>query len=164
MRILITYASRRGGTEGIAQILGESLRDERYEVEVLPPGDVNDLDRYDAVVVGGALYAHRWHRAARRFVKRHVADLRKRSTYFFSSGPLDDTASAGDIPPVASVAALMSLVGARGHVTFGGRLRQDAKGFPARAMAKTYSGDWRDPEQVRTWGRFIAADLVGGTK
>lgn len=45
----------------------------------------------------------------------------------------------------------MSRIGARGHVTFGGRLAADAKGFPASAMAKTRAGDRRDPEQVRHW-------------
>ena len=140
LRILITYGSKSGGTEGLAQMLAEGLRAERHEVDVLAPRDVDALDPYDAVIVGGALYAHRWHRAARRFVKRHAADLRRRPTYLFSSGPLDDTASTGDIPPVVGVVALMRLVGARSHITFGGRLLQDAGGFPARAMAKTRSG------------------------
>ena len=164
MRILITCGSKRGGTEGLGQMLGESLRDEEYEVDVLPPGNVKTLDSYDAVIVGGALYANRWHKAARRFVKRHAADLSTRPTYLFSSGPLDGTASAGDIPPVAGVAALMTAVGARGHVTFGGRLLSDAKGFPASAMAKTRSGDWRDPEHVRTWAKLVATELDGGVK
>ena len=31
---------------------------------------------------------------------------------------------------------MMEKVGAKGHVTFGGRLPADAKGFPASAMAK----------------------------
>jgi len=164
MRILVTYGSKSGGTEGLAQMLGLNLRNEQCEVDVLPPNAVEGIDTYDAVVVGGALYAKRWHKAARRFVKRHAADLRKRPTYFFSSGPLDDTASASDIPPVKGVTALMTAVGARGHVTFGGRLLPDAKGFPASAMAKTRSGDWRDPEHVRTWARFVATELDVGTK
>ena len=164
MRVLITCASKRGGTEGIGQMLGERLREEHYEVDVLPPGDVKGLDTYDAVIVGGALYANRWPKAARRFVKRHSADLSRRPTYFFSSGPLDDSASAGDIPPVTGVVALMTSVGARGHVTFGGRLLPDAKGFPASAIAKTRSGDWRDAERVRTWAKSIATELDGGVK
>lgn len=49
--------------------------------------------------------------------------------------------------------------GARGHVTFGGRLAPDAKGFPASAMAKTNAGDWRDPEHVRGWVAAVAKEL-----
>jgi menaquinone-dependent protoporphyrinogen oxidase len=137
----------------------DGLRDEGFTVDVLPPGQVRRLDGYDAVIVGGALYALRWHKAARRFVKRHAAELRQRATYFFSSGPLDDSAGRRDIPPVSGVSALMERAGARGHVTFGGRLTPDAKGFPASAMAKSRAGDWRDPERVRDWTRTVAAQL-----
>ena len=37
------------------------------------------------------------------------------------------------IPPVPQVQELLERIGARGHVTFGGRLPADAKGFPASA-------------------------------
>ncbi len=53
----------------------------------------------------------------------------------------------------------MDQVHARGHVTFGGRLPADAKGFPASAMAKKNAGDWRDQEQVRSWVDSIVPEL-----
>ena len=161
MRVLITFASSRGGTQGLAEMVAEDLREEGFDVDVLPPRRLKRLDGYNAVIVGGALYASRWHREARRFVKRHTAELRRRLVYFFSSGPLDDSATGGDIPPVKGVKALMERVGARGHVTFGGRLSPDAKGFPASAMAKRRAGDWRDPGQVRDWTRTVASQLRG---
>jgi len=156
MSILVTYGSTRGGTEGLARMVADGLGEEGFTVALLPPRQVKSLDGYDAVVVGGALYAFRWHRAAKRFVKHHAGELQKRPTYFFSSGPLDDSAAKGDIAPVKGVQALMDRVGARGHVTFGGRLSPDARGFPASAMAKNLSGDWRDAGHVREWVRAIA--------
>ena len=120
---------------------------------------MRSLDGYDAVIVGGALYANRWSRPSRRFVKRHTAALRTRPVFFFSSGPLDSSAAEHDIPPTKQVTKLMERVGAREHVTFGGRLPADARGFPASAMAKKHSGDWRDPEQVRAWGHHVAESL-----
>ena len=159
MRVLVTFGSSCGGTQGLAEMAADGLRDEGFTVDVLPPGQVRQLAGYDAVIVGGALYAYRWHKAARRFVKRHAAELRQRPAYFFSSGPLDDSASRGDIPPVRGVRALMERAGARGHATFGGRLTPDAKGFPASAMAKKQAGDWRDPARVRDWTRTVAAQL-----
>ena len=159
MSILVTYGSTRGGTEGLAQMVADGLREEGFTVALLPPRQVYGFDDYDAVVIGGALYAFRWHRAAKQFVKRNSSELQKRPTYFFSSGPLDDSAGKGDIAPVKGVQALMDRVGGRGHVTFGGRLSPDARGFPARAMAKKLSGDWRDAGKVREWVRTIAVDL-----
>ena len=156
MSVLVTYGSKRGGTKGLAEMVATDLREEGLQVDLVPPNKVKRLDEHEAVVVGGSLYASRWHRAAKRFVKRHTGELRERPVFFFSSGPLDDSASKKDIPPVEGVQALMERVGARGHITFGGRLSPDAKGFPASAMAKNRAGDWRDPAEVRTWVRSIA--------
>jgi menaquinone-dependent protoporphyrinogen oxidase len=160
MHVLVAYGSARGGTEGLAEMVGADLRSAGIDCDVLPAGKVRNLRGYDAVIVGGALYAFRWHRAARRFAKRATAQLRERPTYFFSSGPLDDSAVKEEIPPVKGVQALMERTGARGHVTFGGRLAPDAKGFPASAMAKKLSGDWRDRDHVRRWTQSVASQLI----
>jgi len=164
MRALVTYGSKRGGTEGLARMVADYLREDGIEVDLLTPGRVRNLSGYDLVVVGGALYAFRWHRAARGFVKRHRAELSQRPVYFFSSGPLDDSASKGEIPPVKGVKALMGQVGALGHATFGGRLAPDAKGFPASAMAKKNAGDWRDPAQVRDWTTGIQTQVSASSR
>jgi menaquinone-dependent protoporphyrinogen oxidase len=58
------------------------------------------------------------------------------------------------------VRELLERIGARGHVTFGGRLAADAKGFPASAMAKTHAGDWRDPDRIRGWAAEVAMELM----
>jgi len=162
MLALVTYGSTRGGTEGLAEMVADGLREEGFTVDVLAPREVGPIDGYDAVIVGGALYAFHWHRAARRFVKRHAAELRQRPTWFFSSGPLDESATQRDIPPVKGIQSLMRRVGARGHVTFGGRLSPDAKGFPASAMAKKQAGDWRDAGQVRAWVGTVASQIRQG--
>ncbi|MBN8233310.1 flavodoxin [Corallococcus macrosporus] len=159
MRILITYGSKLGGTREIAGQLASGLRAAGLDARALPPEEVDDVRAYDAVIVGGGLYAGRWHRRARRFVHRHVQALRERPVWFFSSGPLDDSASRGNVPPTTQVRALMEQVGARGHVTFGGRLEPDARGFIARAMAREHAGDWRDPEHVTRWAHSVALEL-----
>jgi hypothetical protein len=76
--------------------------------------------------------------------------------WFFSSGPLDDSADCGAIPPTREVLALMKSVGAQGHATFGGRLLPNAHGFPASAMATKHAGDFRNETRIRAW----AADIV----
>ena len=159
MRVLVTCGSKRGGTEELAQMVADGLRQEGHAVSLFRPDEVKHLNHFDAVVVGGAVYTGRWHKSSRRFVRHHARELRKLPTFFFSSGPLNDSATKKEIPPVAGVKRLMKRVNARGHVTFGGRLSPDATGFPARAMAKEHSGDWRDPAQVAAWARTVAAQL-----
>ena len=62
--------------------------------------------------------------------------------------PLDDSATQHVIRTTAQPSRLTEPVNARGHITFGGRLAPDAKGFPASAMAKKRAGDWRDPQHA----------------
>jgi menaquinone-dependent protoporphyrinogen oxidase len=159
MRVLVAYSSKMGGTAGIAELIGDALTDAGFRADVLPVAQVSRLNPYDAVVIGGALYTGHWHRQARRFIRRHTDALRKRPVWLFSSGPLNGSA-AEEIPPVPQVDQLARRIGARGHVTFGGRLPADAKGFPASAMAKTHAGDWRDPERIRGWAADMAMELL----
>ena len=159
MRILVASGSKHGGTKGIAEMIAAALRDAKVDVELRDAREVGSCAGFDAVIVGGALYANRWHRHARRFVARHLTELRRVPVWLFSSGPLDDSAAGVPIPPVTEVAVLMERVGALGHATFGGRLAPDVTGFPAQAMAKRHSGDWRDPARIRAWASEIAARL-----
>jgi len=160
MRVLVVFGSKRGGTAGLARMVGKAFAERGWSVEVRPAADVATLADVDAVVVGGALYMNRWHRDAVRFVKRHQAALRDLPVWFFSSGPLDDSARSGDIAPVPQVNALAAKVEIKGHMTFGGRLSTDAKGLVAGRMAKTNGGDWRDAEHVREWvHRICVFDL-----
>lgn len=159
MRVLVTWGSKHGGTEGIGRILGAALTGHGLMVTCSPVEQVKELGSFDAVIVGGALYANRWPASVRRFVSRHIEPLRKKPVWFFSSGPLDDSADRGELAPPIQVAVLAERVGARGHVTFGGRLEPDVKGFPASAMAKKSSGDWRNPERIRAWADRLAAEL-----
>jgi menaquinone-dependent protoporphyrinogen oxidase len=159
MRVLVVYGSKMGGTAGIAELVGNALTDAGFQVDVRPAPEVANLDPYNAVILGGAIYTGHWHRQARRFVKRHSDALQERPVWLFSSGPLNGSA-AEEIPPVPQVQELGERIGARGHVTFGGRLPADATGFPASAMAKTHAGDWRDPARIRGWAADIAIELV----
>jgi menaquinone-dependent protoporphyrinogen oxidase len=59
MRVLVTYGSKRGGTEGIANMIGDALRQEGLEVDVASADRAADPEAYAAVIVGGALYAYR---------------------------------------------------------------------------------------------------------
>jgi menaquinone-dependent protoporphyrinogen oxidase len=159
MRVLVAFGSRYGGTAGIATIIGDELQRAGHDVVVRPADQIGRIDAFQAVIVGGALYANRWHRDARRFVARHAEALRRVPVWLFSSGPLDDSASHDTIQPPSQVRALMHRIGARDHVTFGGRLAPDVKGFPASVMAKTLAGDWRDPTRIRAWAVEIATML-----
>ncbi|MCT9931201.1 flavodoxin domain-containing protein [Planotetraspora sp. A-T 1434] len=158
-RVLVAYGSKRGSTAEIAEWIGAALREEGHQVDVLSADAAVDARGYDAVILGGAVYMGSWHRDARRFARRHEKTLQSSSVWMFSSGPLDRSAEEKDIPPVRKAAKWMARLGAIGHMTFGGRLAADARGFPASAMARTMAGDFRNPEQVRAWAKSVAGQL-----
>lgn len=152
MHVLVAYGSKQGGTAGLADWLGSSLEKRGFEVDVRPARGVGDLSEYDAVVVGGALYAFMWHKDSKWFVRRHRKELTEVPVWLFSSGPLDDSATEKEIPPVRFVRRTMERLGARGHTTFGGRLPPEYKGpLPV--------GDWRSEAHVDEWAGAIADDL-----
>lgn len=159
MKALVVHGSKRGGTAGLADMVGEALREQGFEVTVRPAAErKGDVGEYAVVVVGGGIYAGRWHKDSRRFVRREVAALGSAQVWMFSSGPLGEAAAeAEQMEPPGQVVKLMERVGARGHRTFGGYLAPDAAGFPAKAMAAKMAGDWRDAEDVRQWAKEIAA-------
>jgi menaquinone-dependent protoporphyrinogen oxidase len=160
MRILIVHGSKMGGTAGLAEMIGQALTEHGLEVTVRPAGERPAVDGFDAVIVAGAIYNRRWHSDARKFVRRNVTALRQRPVWLAASGPLDDSARDGALPPVPHVARSAAAIGARETVTFGGRLAPDAPGFLARSMAKTMAGDWRDPGQVAEFARRVANTLT----
>src|SRR3954468_23476869 len=102
-RALVVYGSKRGGTAGLAQMIGSELQQHGWEVVVQDAARPAELRGVDLVVIGGALYLSRWHKAARSFAKRREPALRTMPVWLFSSGPLDDTARSGDIAAVPQV-------------------------------------------------------------
>src|SRR5262245_61273544 len=69
-RILVTYATLAGSTAEVGQAVAEEIAKSGLQVDILPLGEVKDLEPYDGVVVGGPMIMG-WHRAALGFVRKH---------------------------------------------------------------------------------------------
>lgn len=75
MAVLIAYASKYGATLGIAERIGEQLRQMGQEVEVKPASAVGDIGAYAAFVIGSAVYSGSWLSEAAEFVRHNQALL-----------------------------------------------------------------------------------------
>jgi len=154
---LVAYATKMGGTKGIADVVADELRARGLHVDVALAGGVEDVDAYQVVVLGSALYMRRWRPEAVRFLRRNAEQLRGRTVALFQSGPCGADAAEPDQPEPANVARLRAAIDADPPVTFGGVLDPaTARGFLARRMAQgELAGDFRDMTSVRRWAAGI---------
>ncbi|MDX3748212.1 flavodoxin domain-containing protein [Streptomyces sp. AK08-02] len=159
--VLVAYGTTNGSTARIAEAVARVLREDGLTVDVLPARSVVSVASYEAVVVGGGVYAGRWQKDARRFLRHHRRALAGRPLWLFSSGPLDASASERDIPPVPGVKRAMIRLDAKEHVTFGGCLEEGAKGFIARKIISSgKGGDFRDFTAIEAWAKRVASELA----
>jgi len=77
-RILVTYASHTGFTQGIADLIGQTLADDNFDVDVLSMKDVNDVLDYHAVVAGSGIQAGAWLPEAMDFIRKNQQELNKK--------------------------------------------------------------------------------------
>jgi menaquinone-dependent protoporphyrinogen oxidase len=165
MNVLVAYGTTGGGTAEIAGWIAEELRAAGLVADVRPVGEVGSVDGYDALILGSSLYAYGWHLDARRFVQRFAGHFVDRPVWLFSSGPLDRSADEGPIAPVPHAAAAMRDLPAGEHVTFGGRMTTEARGWlghiAQRLAREGHAGDFRNPDRVRAWARTVAAEIRG---
>ena len=160
MRMLVTVASRHGATTEIATAIADKIRESDIEVELVAPEAVREIDAYDAVVVGSAVYAGHWLQPARAFVDAHAEQLARRPVWLFSSGPIGDPPKPDE--EVVEVKPMVRRLGARDHRTFAGRLNPDDLGFVERALTaalRAPHGDFRDFNDIRSWAAGIAESL-----
>ena len=82
-KVLVAYASRAGSTAGVAEEIGEILRKEGIEIDVLPVQEVEDVTGYSAVIVGSAIQNRQWLPEAVQFVQDHREALAQRPVAIF---------------------------------------------------------------------------------
>src|SRR5512138_1511332 len=92
--ILLAYASRFGSTQEVAETIASTLSEAGLEVDLQPMQEVKSLDRYDAVVLGAAIYNAKWNAEAHQFVSRHQGALAQLPVAVFTLGPLSASEAA----------------------------------------------------------------------
>ncbi len=166
MTILVTYASRHGATQGIAERIAHTLRELGEYVEVRPIATVGDVEGYQAIVVGAAAYYSHWMKEAARFVQQNQRILAQRPVWIFSSGPLGTErtdAQGRDVLKTAEpreFAAIKSLIQPRDMRVFFGALDPKTFSGPMRFIAERLPvGDFREWDEIDAWAESIARAL-----
>ncbi len=159
-RVLVAYASKRGGTQEIAEAIAKRLAKRGAAVDIVEAGRAHHLAEYDAIIVGSSLYGGHWRKSAIRALRRVAHLAVPPRLWLFHSGPLAELASDPQ-PLPARVFNLVQALGNPPVTTFGGRLAPEAHGFLAEAMVRNgKAGDWRDADAVAAFADGIADTLV----
>ncbi len=160
--VVVSAASRHGGTceiaDRLAETLSRALPDDWYVVR----GDLRDLrvlDGADAVVLGSATYYGHWMHSAARALE-YLRESLPTDLWLFSTGAI--SAVESENAQVISADAMAESGEAGEHVVFGGKLDSTHLGFLERVVVKALHaipGEHRDWVVVDEWARHIASDL-----
>jgi menaquinone-dependent protoporphyrinogen oxidase len=159
MTVLVTYASKHGGTEGIADALASRLRERGLDVDERPVDEVAS-DGYDAIVLGSGVYMGSWMKEAIAFTERSRDALANVPLWLFSSGPI--TPKEGDALS-AKHAAELDALHPRDHRVFGGVVDLSKLGFVEKRivrMVRAPEADHRDWDDIRAYADEIADALA----
>ena len=153
--ILVAYGTKHGSTREVAESIAATLEEQDLDVETRPAADVDDLSRYDGVVVGGSLYMGRWHPDARGFLRRQREALATRPVAVFAIGPRTTEAKdvAGARAQLDGALAKLTAVDPFAVTVFGGVVDPSKLRFPLNRMQASDARDW---EAIHAWARDIA--------
>lgn len=160
MTVLVTAASRHGSTDEIARIVAGMLDDSGLDAVIRDPEAVDSIERYEAIVIGSAVYLGDWLEPAIAFVERFGPGLADRPVWLFSSGPVGDPPKPDGEP--RRVPALRTAVNAIDHRVFPGRLVRSELSIGERIVVKGVGaayGDYRAWMDIAEWAQGIAAHL-----
>jgi menaquinone-dependent protoporphyrinogen oxidase len=165
-KVLVAYASRLGGTRGIAEAIGSRLKERGHTAVVRSVSEIEHVDEFHAIVLGSGVFAGHWHKPAVEFARRHDAVLRSRPVWLFSSGPVGDLKIAGPLADPKDVGPIRNRIRPRDHRVFWGALDRAALdssdlGAMSRFISRRFipEGDWRDWPAIDAWTDGIARSI-----
>ncbi len=163
--VLITYASKYGATQEIAEKVGEVLKKEGITVDVVPMKKVNKLADYQSVIIGSAVYIGQWYKPTTKFLQKNEKTLAAMPVWIFSSGPF----GKGD--PVEllkgwkfplALKPMIDRINPREIVVFGGTMLPEKMSGMEKWIVKRVggeTGDFRDWEMINTWAKKVAKEI-----
>lgn len=163
--VLVTYASRKGATTGVAGHIAAGLLRRELAVDLRPVEQVRDLAMYHAVILGAAVYNQEWPAEAREFVTRNLRTLSDMPLWLFSVGSFGDEGRFGKSivrKEPRGITALCDELKAHDYRVFAGVVDRSQWPWFSRVFFRVSGGrfgDNRDWAAIDAWAQQIALSL-----
>ncbi len=157
--ILLAYATKYGSTREIAEAIFDALKKKKANVDLLPAAEVGSLKDYQAVVLGAPLYINKWHKDARRFLKKHKNGLMQMPVAVFAVGPSfkgDEEEFKGAWEQFDKVLNAFPWLEPAAKEVFGGKIDPAELSFPFnRTLKDIPAADFRDWDAIAKWAQGL---------
>jgi len=156
-RVLIGHASRTGSTTGVAEAIGEALKERGFDVDVVPLTERPPLADYDAVVLGSAVNGGAWLPEAVEFATANASALRALTVAVFSvhgmNGGSDEKQTRKRLAYLDAVRALVTPVDEGYFLGTGPDPENSSRiaRWAFKAFGGSGEGDMRDWDAIRAW-------------
>ncbi len=166
-KILVAFGTKLGSTEKIARLIGETIRNDGGNVDVVQIDQISSLADYSAVILGGPIRYDDWIPEMKTFVKRHstTLDTLPHAAFFSCLTLVRKNAKAKADPDTyaTKIAALFPDVWPRDVGQFAGVLDYSKMPRFSRLVARIIfsilrvpAGDYRDERTIRAWAKQLS--------
>jgi menaquinone-dependent protoporphyrinogen oxidase len=163
--ILVTYTTRYGSTQEVAETISSTLREGDLEVDLQPMHNVKSLDPYRLVVFGAPIYIGHWSKEAHQFLSRFGDEIAQREIAIFALGPIqhDEKEWEGVRSQLDQELKKYPWLHPISLALFGGKYDPAKLRFPDSLLAKfpatplhdLPASDARDWDSIRSWANGL---------
>jgi menaquinone-dependent protoporphyrinogen oxidase len=163
--VLVAYASKYGASAEIATKIQETLLSKGIQTQVVDVATYQLNEKFDAVVIGSAVYAGNWLPHAAAFLINNTEKLREKPVWIFSSGPTGEGNAVEQMKGWLYPAGLKSAIeeiAPKDIKLFHGDLNMKKLNFFEKLIIKLMKapqGDFRNWQEIEQWALSIAEEL-----
>lgn len=168
-KVLVTYASKYGSTQEVAQSIATTLSKRGISVDLQPMRKAPAIKGYGAIVLGAPFYFGLWHKDALNFLSRNEDALTQRPVAVFALGPTqaDEMERPDSRSQLDSALAKFPWLTPIALEMFAGKYDPAKLSLPDRLIASLPASphhgmpasDVRDWTAIRAWADSLATQL-----
>ncbi len=171
MKILVSYASAQGSTKEVAEFVGRVLSTYNAQITVANVADIQNVEGYDAYILGTAIHGSLWLQEMCTFLERFKDQLTKNPMYFWVSciRALEEDGRQHALKYYFDYKALEAFH-VRAVAVFTGKLDTSAitrdeewflvANYDGKLTPGNIRHDYRDWQAIAAWTNSLAKDLA----